>query len=149
MCAKPFSVKALFLRRRPCVLQLLAIFSLVATPGRAMDFSTPAREMKTQLAKKILPYWYDTAQDTKHGGYLLADDAVKGRGTPVEKQIVTQSRMVWAFSLAQLEGYSDTHRNYLAAATQGYHFLLDHFLDRQNGGYFWTTDLDGTAGERL
>ena len=108
-----------------------------------MDFSTPAREMKAQLAKKILPYWFDTAQDTHRGGYLLADDAVKGRGTPAEKQIVTQSRMVWAFSLAQIEGYSDTNRNYLSAAAQGYHFLLDHFLDRQNGGYFWTTDLDG------
>ena len=108
-----------------------------------MDFSTPAREMKAQLAEKILPYWYDTAQDTRRGGYLLADDAVKGRGTPAEKQIVTQSRMVWAFSLAQIEGYSDTNRNYLQAAAQGYHFLLDHFLDRQNGGYFWTTDLDG------
>jgi len=99
--------------------------------------------MKAQLAEKILPYWFDTAQDTNHGGYLLNDDAVKGRRTPPEKQIVTQSRMVWAFSLAQIEGYSDTNRNYLKAAAQGYHFLLDHFLDRQNGGYFWTTDLEG------
>jgi mannobiose 2-epimerase len=51
--------------------------------------------------------------------------------------------MVWAFSIAQIEGYSDTNWNYLKAATQGYHFLLDHFFDRQNGGYFWTTDLEG------
>lgn len=108
-----------------------------------MEFSAPAREMKTQLAEKILPYWYDTAQDANHGGYLLDDDAVNGRGVPSEKQIVTQARMVWAFSLAQVEGYRDTNRNYLKAATQGYHFLLDHFRDRQNGGYFWTTDLKG------
>lgn len=143
MCARPFSVKAPFLCRRPCVLQLLALFFLAATPGWAMDFSAPARGMKAQLAQRILPYWYDTAQDTRRGGYLLADDARKGRRTPAEKQIVTQSRMIWAFSLAHIEGYSDTNRNYLAAATQGYHFLLNHFLDRQNGGYFWTTDLDG------
>ncbi len=118
------------------------VFILVASV-RAGDFSAPASEMKTQLAAKILPYWFDTAQDTNRGGYLLADDAVKGRGVPYEKQIVTQSRMVWAFSLAHIEGFSDTNRNYLQAATQGYHFLISHFFDRQNGGCFWTTDLDG------
>ncbi len=143
MCIKSFMVKASFLCRTLCLLQLLAIFSTIAASGRVADFAAPAREMKTQLAGKILPYWFDTAQDTNRGGYLLNDDAVKGRGVPSEKQIVTQSRMVWAFSLAQIEGYSDTNRNYLQAATQGYHFLLDHFLDRQNGGYFWTTDLEG------
>ena len=143
MCAPPAAVIAVFQRYRLRFLQLVAVLSTLAAPGRAMDFSTPARELKVQLAGKILPYWYDTGQDTNRGGYLLADDAVKGRSTPAEKQIVTQSRMIWTFSLAQLEGYSDTKRNYLQAATQGYHFLLDHFLDRQNGGYFWTTDLDG------
>jgi mannobiose 2-epimerase len=29
------------------------------------------------------------------------------------------------------------------AAKQGYLFLLDHFLDQENGGYFWKTDLAG------
>jgi len=111
--------------------------------ARAADFSGPAREMRTQLAQKILPYWFDTAQDTNRGGYLLDADAVMGRKQPSEKQIVTQSRMVWAFSRAHLAGFSDTNRNYLQAATQGYHFLLDHFLDRRYGGYFWSTDLEG------
>jgi mannobiose 2-epimerase len=126
-----------------CALHFVAVIFFAAVSGRAEDFSVPAREMKTQLAEKVLPYWFDTAQDTNRGGYLLADDAVRGRSVPTEKQVVTQSRMVWTFSLAQIEGYSDMNRNYLQAATQGYHFLLDHFLDRQNGGYFWTTDLDG------
>jgi mannose/cellobiose epimerase-like protein (N-acyl-D-glucosamine 2-epimerase family) len=124
-------------------LVLAAMFTGIADDGRAADFSGPAREMRTQLADKILPYWFDTAQDTNRGGYLLADDAVRGRRVPTEKQIVTQSRMVWGFSRAHLAGFSSTNRNYLAAATQGYHFLLDHFLDRQSGGYVWSTDLQG------
>lgn len=122
---------------------LLTAAGFFIASARAGDFSTPAREVKAQLAEKILPYWFDTAQDTNHGGYLLADDAVKGRSLPEEKQIVTQSRMVWGFSHAHLAGFSDPNRNYLKAAAQGYLFLLDHFLDRQNGGYFWTTDLTG------
>src|SRR5438045_4156414 len=28
-------------------------------------------------------------------------------------------------------------------AEQGYRFLTEHFLDRKNGAYFWTTDLSG------
>jgi len=120
-----------------------AAFSLLAPCGRAVDFSGPAREMRTQLAERILPYWFDTAQDTNRGGYLLADDAVGGRQRPTEKQIVTQSRMIWTFSRAHLAGFSNTNRNYRQAAAQGYHFLLDHFLDSRNGGYFWSTDLEG------
>jgi mannobiose 2-epimerase len=136
MLIKPFATTFSF-----CAFLVAATFFI--TSARAEDFSAPAREMKAQLAEKILPYWFDMAQDTNRGGYLLADDAVQGRSQPTEKQIVTQSRMVWGFSRAHLEGFSDAKRNYLQAATQGYHFLLDHFLDRQNGGYFWTTDLDG------
>lgn len=143
MCAQSFAAASSFFHYRWHILSLAAIFSITVSQAGTLDFSAPARGMKAQLAGKILPYWYDTAQDTNHGGYLLDADALKGRRAPSEKQIVTQARMVWAFSLAQIEGYSNTKRNYLKAATQGYHFLLDHFYDRQNGGYFWTTDLEG------
>jgi mannobiose 2-epimerase len=126
----------------PAIL-LAAMLPAFISRGGAADLSGSACEMRAQLAEKILPYWFDTAQDTNRGGYLLADDAVYGRKQPTEKQIVTQSRMIWGFSRAQLAGFGNTNRNYLQAATQGYHFLLDHFQDRQDGGYFWSTDLKG------
>jgi len=99
--------------------------------------------MKTQLAQKILPYWYDTGIDREHGGYLLSDDAAKKASPATEKQLVTQTRMIWGFSHAHLKGLSDAKHDYLKAAEQGYHFLQEHFLDKENGGYFWTTDLTG------
>ncbi len=102
-----------------------------------------AREFKTQLAEKILPYWFDTAQDSANGGYLLSDDLMKGRTTPKEKAIVTQARMIWAFSLVHRKGFSDARRDYLKAAAQGYRFLTERFLDKEHGGYFWKTDLAG------
>lgn len=102
-----------------------------------------AREIKTQLAQKILPYWYDTAIDRKHGGYILSDDASRPAPAATEKQLVTQARMIWGFSHAHRHGFSDSRRNYLEAARQGYQFLLEHFLDRQYGGFYWTTDLSG------
>jgi len=122
------------------VLWLLAALSLSAAP-----LNDRAREFKTQLGEKILPYWFDTAQDTANGGYWLSDDLVKGRTLPKEKAIVTQARMIWMFSLAHRQGFSDARRDYLKAAAQGYRFLIEHFLDKEHGGYFWKTDLAGKS----
>ena len=104
------------------------------------DLCSRADAMQAQLAGQILPYWFDTAQDAQ-GGYLLNDHEIYGLRRPIEKQIVTQSRMIWAFSHVHLAGLND--RNYLLAAKQGFEFLLTHFLDRKNGGYFWSTNLKG------
>ena len=109
----------------------------------AADRAQSAREYKRQLAEKIMPYWYDTAVDQQHGGYLLSDDAAKKAPPATEKQLVTQSRMVWGFAHAHRKGLSTANRNYLKAAEQGYRFLLAHFLDPENGGYYWTTDPAG------
>jgi len=109
----------------------------------AADFPPQARALQTMLVEKVMPYWYDTTLDTANGGYLLADDR-KGRGVATEKQIVTQCRMVWTFSLVHRKGLvGDRSRNYLRAAESGYRFLMDHFHDPENGGYFWKTDLAG------
>jgi mannobiose 2-epimerase len=109
----------------------------------AKDRSEYAREVRTQLIEKTLPYWYDSAIDRKNGGYVLSDDAAKPASPATEKQLVTQARMVWGFSHAHVHGLSDGRRDYLEAARQGYHFLLAHFRDQEKGGYFWTTDLAG------
>ncbi len=107
-----------------------------------------AGELKEQLSKKVLPYWFETAIDQQNGGYILSDDAGKKAAPATEKQLVTQSRMIWGFSHAHLHGFSDSKHNYLAAAEQGYRFLQAHFLDRTNGGYYWTTDLKGEPLDR-
>jgi len=114
------------------------LWFLAALAVYAAPLNDRAREFKTQLAERILPYWYDTAQDTANGGYVLADP-VQAK----EKAIVTQARMVWTLSLVHRKGFSDSRRNYLKAAEQGYRFLIEHFRDKEHGGYFWKTDLTG------
>lgn len=101
-----------------------------------------AHAQRALLAEKVLPYWFDTAQDTQNGGYLLADDG-KTLGQAREKQLVSQSRMIWGFSHAHRKGFSTPNRDYLRAAAQGYGFLRRYFLDPQHGGYYWKTDLAG------
>ena len=134
------------MRRKRSTLSVIAETALLlflARPADAADFPAQAAEWKNVLTHKIMPYWLNTAQDTVNGGYLLADDAVQKPGPPREKQLVTQSRMLWGFSHAHRKGLSDATHDYLKAAEQGYRFLTAHFLDSQNGGYYWTTDLEG------
>ncbi len=122
---------------------LAGSIAFTAPSAEAKTRAEYAREFRSQLAGKILPYWYDTAQDATHGGYLLADDGQGKIGGASEKQLVTQSRMIWGFSHAHRKGFTDNQRNYLKAAEQGYRFLIEHFLDQEHGGYFWSTDLAG------
>lgn len=122
---------------------LAASACLLAASAMAADpLAARAAEYRTQLRETILPYWHDTAQDAANGGYLLAD-TVGARGKATEKTIVTQARMIWTFSLAHRMGLSDAKRDYLKAAAQGHRFLADHFFDREHGGCFWTTEIDG------
>lgn len=141
----PSSTSSLKRHIRPQFLKfcLYAILLFPCVLAWGKDCKEYAADFQTQLARKILPYWYDTAIDRQNGGYLLSDDAAKKAPPATEKQLVTQSRMIWGFSHAQLKGFSDTNRNYLKAAEQGYRFLLDHFLDSEQGGYYWTTDVQG------
>jgi cellobiose epimerase len=131
------------MKRRHLILSTLSLLALAPAAGLAASpLAEQARDWRAQLGAKVLPYWFDTAQDTNAGGYLLADD-LKGRGTATEKQLVGQSRMVWGFAHAHLKGYGHGQYDYLQAARQGYRFLLDHFLDGDHGGYYWKTDIAG------
>jgi mannobiose 2-epimerase len=104
-----------------------------------------ARTLGRRLADGVLPYWFDTAVDRRHGGFVLADDGAGGVAAN-DKDLVAQSRLIWVFSHAHLNGIPATAgRDYLAAAAQGVRFLREHFLDREHGGYFWSTDLAGRA----
>lgn len=137
----------------PAVAFLLALVALgagAALPGadEARDLASRAAFTRATLAGTMLPYWYDTTLDREHGGYVLADDLARGRGVATEKQIVSQSRLVWGFSHAHRAGFGDARRSYLEAAAHGYRFLQRHFRDAEHGGYFWTTDLAGNARNR-
>jgi mannose/cellobiose epimerase-like protein (N-acyl-D-glucosamine 2-epimerase family) len=123
----------------PLLTALLSVSTIAAGPSA---FQKEASQWRVELRDQIMPYWYDTAQDSKRGGYLLADD-LKGGGEALEKQLVSQTRMIWTFAHVHLLGLESNGRHYGKAAEQGYRFLQRHFLDLDHGGYFWKTDLDG------
>jgi mannobiose 2-epimerase len=126
--------------RAGCLVMLVA-WPMIAL-GAEDTLKGQAASFRKQLVEQVMPYWHDRAVDRERGGYVLADDG-KGGGNAVDKQLVSQSRMVWGFSHAHLKKLGDGRRDYLAAAEQGYRFLQRHFLDMQHGGYYWKTDLEG------
>lgn len=138
MCLTPEPRDAA-LRLTLCSLLLLTCVGISAERDKAVL----ARQIRSDLVEKIMPYWHHTGVDRTNGGYILFDDARNKAGEPREKQLVTQSRMIWGFSHAHLKQLGTTNLDYLADAKQGYEFLLTHFLDKEHGGYFWTTDLAG------
>lgn len=107
----------------------------------AAPLADHARQFQAQLKERIMPYWLETV-DQANGGYLLADDA-KGKSTARDKSLVSQSRMVWGFSHAQLKGLGDANHNYLQAAASGRKFLLEKMRDPEHGGYYWRVDPAG------
>src|SRR5215471_8784843 len=84
--------------RRIALMFCAALMCAYIGVGYAKSKEEYAADFKTQLIQKIMPYWYDTAIDRQNGGYLLSDDAAKKAPPTTEKQLVTQTRMIWGFS---------------------------------------------------
>lgn len=128
------------------------------------DRAALAARWDGQLRTSILPFWRGMV-DEGRGGYVVYDRhfTVRGglravgarararlarrlRGTPLprhEKHLVSQTRLVWTFSLAHRLGYDGDGDANLRAAEHGYRFLEERMRDPVHGGYSWTVDLEG------
>ena len=105
------------------------------------------QEIKDILQDKIIPFWLQRSIDSIHGGYLTSFNE---QGLPygkTDKYIVTQCRMIWGFSHLLPYAKPEDRPAMLAAARQGYRFLIDHFWDPERGGFAWQTARDGTVLE--
>lgn len=139
-------------RTLPALLLVLAIReSLAVVDSRAGGPKTLeeyAVELDGLMRDKAIPFWLETV-DNENGGYFLNHDLVEGRGSSADKYIITQARMVWAFSWAHSAGYSTDEADLLQAAKTGFDFLREKFFDKNNGGYFWSVSPSGEPLERM
>lgn len=103
-------------------------------------------QMEDHLTKELIPFWTERGCDKQFGGYLTDYDAVGHWKASGSKFIVTQARMLWGFS-ALLRRYPH-HTLFQEAAEQGASFIIEHFWDRERGGWFWSTDRAGTPEDR-
>ncbi len=110
--------------------------------ARSQRLAQIRERISNHFAEGIVPFWTQRGIDHQYGGYLTDYDG-DGRwlAGDTSKYIVTQTRLIWAFSLFHQRFPADPR--YVQAARQGVDFFIDHFWDHQYGGWFWKVLRDG------
>lgn len=96
--------------------------------------------MQDVLEQNILSYWIDHVTDMENGGYYGRIDGEDKVHPQAEKGAVMNARILWAFSAAYRVLRKPT---YLEAATRAKEYFVEYFLDKENGGAYWSVDYKG------
>lgn len=106
----------------------------------ARPIAQAAREM---LTGQILPFW-SRLRDDEFGGFYGYMDYELQLDPKAEKGCILNSRILWFFSeAAALLKDEQAARQ----ADHAYRFLMDHCVDRINGGIYWSLHYDGTPAD--
>lgn len=105
-----------------------------------MTLEVLKQEMQTTLEDNILGYWLKNMQDEENGGFYGRIDGNDQMVPQADKGAVLNARILWAFSAA----YRLLKKpEYIAAATRAKDYILQHFIDKEHGGVFWSVDAQG------
>ena len=98
------------------------------------------REMQEVVENNILRFWLDQMMDYEHGGFYGRMDGNGELHKDAEKGAILNARILWAFSAAfrVLK-----HPEYLEAATRAKDYIIEHFIDQEYGGVYWSVDCEG------
>ena len=97
-------------------------------------------ELKFELTNNILPYWINKMLDRENGGFYGRIDGNEVLHRKANKGAILNARLLWTFAAA----YRILKKTeYLTMAERAYKYLIDHFIDRKNGGIFWELDYLG------
>jgi len=100
-----------------------------------------ADRAEQELRGNILPFWLNNARDRTRGGFhsFIGEDMSVRDDQP--RGALLTSRILWTFSAAYRH-YPQPE--YLEMARWAYRDLMEHFVDQQSGGLFWSVSADGT-----
>ena len=105
-----------------------------------MDIKMLKQEMQDVLESNILRFWLDKMQDHENGGFYGRIDGQGVLHPEAEKGAILNARILWSFSAAyRVLGNPE----YLQAATRAKDYLIDHFIDKEYGGVYWSVDYQG------
>ena len=98
------------------------------------------QEMQDVLQDNILRFWLDKMQDQEHGGFYGRIDGSGVLHPEAEKGAILNARILWSFSAAyRILG----NQEYLDAATRAKDYIIEHFIDKEYGGVYWSLDYKG------
>ncbi|MCL1938168.1 MAG: AGE family epimerase/isomerase [Candidatus Azobacteroides sp.] len=99
-------------------------------------------ELHKELVEDILPYWMEKTADHENGGFYGRIDGMEQVHKQANKGAVMNARILWTFSAAY-RILKDPQ--YLAMAERAFRYLLDHFVDKEEGGIYWELDYRGNS----
>ena len=96
-------------------------------------------EMDIEFKEHMIPFWKNMI-DEEHGGYYGLLDQNLRLDKEAEKGCILNSRILWFFSNAYLSLKDASMKAY---AKQSFDFLKNAFLDKEEGGVYWSVTYDG------
>ena len=98
-------------------------------------------EARVLLETNILSFWQERMVDYRQGGFYGRIDGYNVLHPDAEKGAVLNARILWTFSAAA-RVLNNTPYRILAA--RAYDYLMQRFIDREQGGVYWSLNADGT-----
>jgi len=105
---------------------------------------SPVR-LRAHLTAELLPLWEQNGLDRTRGGYWNRLGPELRPMPDGHKRLLVHARQIYAFTRGAELGAGSAAS---AAAAHGLEFLLQHFWDARNGGWFTTTDDGGAPLDR-
>ena len=93
------------------------------------------------LETNILSFWQERMVDYRQGGFYGRIDGYNVLHPDAEKGAVLNARILWTFAAAA-RVLNNTPYRILAA--RAYDYLMQRFMDREQGGVYWSLNADGT-----
>ncbi len=104
------------------------------------QIETLKQEMREVLENNILRFWIDRMQDEEHGGFYGRIDNGNVLHKDADKGAILNARILWTFSAA----YRVLRKpEYLEMATRAKDYIIEHFIDPEYGGVYWSLDYQG------
>ena len=105
-----------------------------------MDIKTMKAEVQECLQDNILHFWQAKMVDRENGGFYGRIDGQEVLHPDAEKGAILNARILWTFSAAyRVLGKHE----YLDMATYAKDYFIDHFIDKEYGGVYWSLDYKG------
>ena len=93
------------------------------------------------LETNILRFWQERMVDYRQGGFYGRIDGYNVLHLDAEKGAVLNARILWTFAAAA-RVLNNTPYRILAA--RAYDYLMQRFMDHEQGGVYWSLNADGT-----
>ena len=100
-----------------------------------MNIKTMREEMQDVLQNNILHFWQTKMVDLENGGFYGRIDGQEVLHPEAEKGAILNARILWTFSAAYRVLKNPS---YLETATRAKDYFIEHFIDPEYGGVFWS-----------